>query len=482
MYKKNVNVDDFPKKNVENLADQSLEETEDVNLHDEQSPIIAVLANSETESDFQTNEIIEKTKKSFKMFEDFLAFRVIPKEDLYGIAVISQRDAGRLGLKEREIIVLEDAETKQYNYSIVSTSSKQEDGFILLDQEIISRNNFDNKVIYVRKYEKEVRILTDGVLSIRAFDGDTFTAIADIRNDFYNLKSFLSSYVIYDSAEYRWQEKNVCITLADTLPETSKEYIGIFDFSQPTNLTIKPEGPVQYNAILLMDVSKSMLGRDLEVVNVRKITEEMKSNFQTEKLDHFLRDFKEGNYIKRQSGAAFAALSFLNEKIKRGLDETFSIITFSDDAEVLKVNGKPYINSNIRSKDTMRHLADLIIGSVEDKSGAGTNMASAVEHCIEVIRDFPRQKRKNPLLIILLTDGFDTSMRVKEAVETTFSERNNVVLYSVGIGPYVNRNELNEISKMYGGEVFLPENLGELSEWYRSLARVIPIQIKENIE
>lgn len=482
MFKKNENVDDFPKKIAENTADRYLDDTENADLKDEQSPIIAVLAHSEIESDFQTTELIEKTKKTFKMFEDFLAFRVIPKEDLYGMAVISQRDAGRLGLKEREIIVLEDAETKQYNYSIVSTSSKQEDGFILLDQEIITRNNFDNKVIYVRKYEKEVRVLTDSILSVRAFDGDAFTAIADMRNDFYNLRSFLSSYVIYDGAEFKWQEKTLSITIADTLPETSKEFIGIFDFSQPTNLTIKPEGPVQYNAILLMDVSKSMLGRDLEVANVRSIIEEMKSNFQTEKLDHFLRDFKEGNYIKRQSGAAFAALLFLNEKIRRGLDETFGIITFSDDAEVLKANGKPYINSNIRSKDTMRNLVDLIIESVEDKSGVGTNMASAVERCLEIIKEFPRQKRKNPLLIILLTDGFDTSMRVKEAVETTFSERNNIVLYSVGIGPYVNRNELNEISKMYGGEVFLPENLGELSEWYKSLARVIPIQIKENIE
>lgn len=471
----------IPNKINENSSEKdSLDYTEEEEIyHSTKSPIISVLTNADIES----SETIQEAKEiRAKTAEQMLYFRVVPKEDLYGTTIISPRDAQRLDLKEREIIIIEDPETKNCIYSIVSSSKNQADGYIYIDEDIITKNNLQNKVVQVRKYQNDVTILTDGILSIRSFEGEVYSAIADLRNDFYNLKSFLSNYVIYEGAVIKWYEKNVSITIADTLPETSKQFIGIFDFSQPTILTMKPEGPVQFNAILLMDVSKSMFGRDLEVKNIRPIIEKMKANFSTEKLDQFLKDFKEGNYIKRKSGAAFAALLFLNEKVRRGLDESVSIITFADEAEVLKANGKPYINSNIKSKEMMNRLVELIIENVEDKEGVGTNMASAVEKCLDVVKELPRQKRNNPLLIILLTDGFDTSMRVKEAVEQTFAERDNVVLYAVGIGPYVNRNELDEISKLYGGEVFLPENLEELSEWYKSLARVIPIQIKENIE
>ena len=404
--------------------------------------------------------------------------RIETKPDLYGIALLSQNDMKKLNLKEREIIVVEDRNAGAHLSLLATTSQAVEDGIIQIDDVVYTNSGFEFENVSMRKYPTGLQIISDSTLLVKTKE-EVFSTIADLRNDFYNWKSFLSNYVIHKDLEMNWREKKLSIKVDHTLPHTTEDFIGVFDFSHSTSLTFKPDGIVNFNAILLIDVSKSMIGRDLEVTNIRPIVEDMKQNMANKKLNHYLEEFKEGNYIKRKTGAAFAALLFLNEKIKRGLDETVSIMTFSDYADVLKTNGKPYINSNFKSQETMHKMVDQVLGYVEDRTGVGTNMATAIEKCDDIIKQLPKYKRKNPLLVILLTDGFDTSMRLKEAVISTFSKYDNVLLNAVGIWPYVNRKELEEISKLFGGEVFLPENLEELSDWYKKLAKDLQILIDE---
>ncbi|MCK5157987.1 MAG: VWA domain-containing protein, partial [Candidatus Heimdallarchaeota archaeon] len=144
-----------------------------------------------------------------------------------------------------------------------------------------------------------------------------------------------------------------------------------------------------------------------------------------------------------------------------------------------RIENKPYVIADSRSKTGLNSIAEQVLGDLEDKMGAGTNMASAIEASEEIMKNLPRSKRKWPLMIILLTDGFDTSKRVREAVRNTYSKKENVVLHAVGLGPFVNKQELIEISELCGGELFQPDDLGELLQWYANRAKDLSIRLAE---
>ncbi|MHA1462481.1 MAG: vWA domain-containing protein [Candidatus Heimdallarchaeota archaeon] len=409
-----------------------------------------------------------------------LSVRIEARDDLSGVAIFSKEDAIKLSLKENDYVELYDSAVGKSGIIKTRIDDDLSIGWILIDQNMYNVYKFESESLKVKISHQEPLTADKVTLSISALTGDVFDLVNEFRDDSNSLKEFLKDYVIRKGLILKWKEKNAKIKVTEILPEITDEEAIIFDFNKPRVLAIIPEGGIEFNAILLMDISKSMIARDLEVINVQPIIDEMRQVFRSVKVDAFLKEFKEGHYVKRRSGAAFAGLLFLKEKVKRGLDETIGVITFAEEAEVLKFDYKPFINSKVMSKGAADRFADIIIDNVEDKSGVSTNMAGAIEKCLNVTKHLPILKRRNPLLVILLTDGFDTSKRVKEAVETTLAGKNNVVLYSVGIGPYVNKRELQEISALCCGEVFLPENLEELSEWYQNIARDLAIRLVEN--
>ncbi len=414
-------------------------------------------------------------QKSVELF-----VRIETRDDLAGVAFFSKEDAIKLSLQDNDYVELYDSAVGKSGIIKARIDDDLSIGWILIDQNMYTLYNFTSESLRVKVFQQEPHTADKVTLSISSLTGDVFDLVNEFRGNSNSLKEFLKDYVLRKGLVLLWKEKNAKIKITEILPEITDEEAIIFDFSKPRVLAIIPEGGIEFNAILLMDISKSMIARDLEVINVQPVIKEIKQVFRSTKVDAFLKDFKEGHYVKRRSGAAFAGLLFLKEKVKRGLDETIGVITFAEEAEVLKFDYKPFINSKIMSKGAADRFANIIIENVEDKSGVSTNMASAIEKCTNIIKHLPILKRRNPLLVILLTDGFDTSKRVREAVENTLVGKKNVVLYSVGIGPYVNKRELQEISALCGGEVFLPENLEELSKWYQNIARDLAIHLVEN--
>lgn len=81
----------------------------------------------------------------------------------------------------------------------------------------------------------------------------------------------------------------------------------------------------------------------------------------------------------------------------------------------------------------------------------------------EVLSQTPETARR---AIILLTDGDDTSSITKRQEAIDFAVKNNVVIYSIGIGDpeeyKIDSKALRNISEKTGGRVFFPENKVEL--------------------
>lgn len=407
-----------------------------------------------------------------------LDLRIETRAELQGTAKISTDDAERMMVKEGDIIVAEDPITGAFCAMKAQIDPDLDPGSVIMDEEVFAASGIGSDEALVRLFEDEAISLDKVTLAVSPLTGeDVFPVIMDLRKNRSDLKDYLEQYLVFKGLTLRWPELNVAIKIESTDPKISIGDVAFFDFTKKRVLTIKPDGVVQFNAVLLMDISKSMIGRDMDVKNVRPALEGIRSAFEHEKLEEFLEKFKEGTMVSRKAGAAFAGLLYLSEKVGRGFGETVSIVTFADEAEILEVKGKPYINTASGSKGVMNKLAGLIIDNVVNKSGVATNMAAAIERAAEVRGKFPRSKRGNPTMIVMLTDGFDTSNRVKEMVEEKFAGETDIVLYTVGLGPFVKEEELQKISEICGGEAFQPEDLEELLAWYGQRARDLSIQL-----
>ncbi|MFW9922731.1 MAG: VWA domain-containing protein [Candidatus Thorarchaeota archaeon] len=410
---------------------------------------------------------------------DQLYLSVIIDYGLIGAAKLSPIDAEKMKIQTGNLIKIQDEEGKHKYKTRAIIDYNVEVGTIHCDGSLHVFSDISSEKAVVEKIANSTIIHPDRIsLTIKTSNTDTFTVVSELRKNTKILRDFLSNYVLYNNLKIHWKEKELLLRINEIQSLNSPDKVAILDLASTCLLSIRPEGLVPFNAILLMDNSKSMNGKDLEVKNIKTVVQQLKDVFGNVLLTDFLKEFHEGVFIKRKSAATFASLMFLSEKVRRGLDETVSIITFADDAEILRVNGKPYVNSTTRTRETMK-LAEQILENTDEKFGAGTNMASAVDQCEKIIEALPRNKKRNPFLVILLTDGFDTSKRIKESVLKMLNTGYNIVLYAVGIGPFVNRKELEEISKISGGEFFIPEDLNELIEWYRALARDLSVQLGE---
>ncbi|MBN1328027.1 MAG: VWA domain-containing protein [Candidatus Heimdallarchaeota archaeon] len=327
--------------------------------------------------------------------------------------------------------------------------------------------------------EKAIKI-HELTLSVSPLSGtDVFDVMSSIRKDVDKLKEFLESYEIQEGIELNWYENNAAIRITEIFPPINPNEIASYDLSEPKVVTLRTEDDILFNTILIVDISKSMNGRDLEVNKVKSAVEKIKSVFSFETLTPFLDQFKEGNNVTRKAGAIFAGLLYLSEKTRLAKGEIISIITFADKAEALNLDAKEYVITDTKSQKILNRMAKIMLEEVDEKIGMATNMANAIEKCERIINAMPKNKRKQPMMVILLTDGFDTSQKVKEAVVNLFAENENIVLHAVGLGPYVNKKELLEISRYCGGELFMPDNLGELLEWYDKRAKDLTIRLSE---
>jgi Ca-activated chloride channel homolog len=90
----------------------------------------------------------------------------------------------------------------------------------------------------------------------------------------------------------------------------------------------------------------------------------------------------------------------------------------------------------------------------------------------EVLKNAPEKTRR---VIILLTDGYDTSSNKKFEQAVDQAVRNEVTIYTIGIGDYyyggVNEGALKKVSERTGGRAFFPEGEAELRQAFAQIQK-----------
>lgn len=230
---------------------------------------------------------------------------------------------------------------------------------------------------------------------------------------------------------------------------------------------------VKFNAVLIIDISRSMMARDLEVKDADAAIRTIKVSMKSPVIQDFLNQFKDGILVPRRMGAALAAITFLAEKIARGHGEKVAVIRFADTAESLDFDGAAFMDGAGGAQDILEKTAISIVEKIGNSYGQATEIGKALYLTLELARLMQDMEAASdiakPVMCVLLTDGYPTDNEAFASAIEAIKKNYNIVLYIIGLGS-PNAELMTRAAAACGGEFFMPADVGQLLSWYMKKA------------
>ena len=405
-----------------------------------------------------------------------LMLEVHSQPNLMGHALISPRTQYSLSLQKGDILAFEDELTGAMGAGKVDVSETTPDNVIIIDSEILEASGIGSFEVKVSKNQRTIIPLQNISLGISPISGENmWEIISTARENVGSMKEWISNYIIFKGIKLRWSAVNIACSVLNTIPDLSGDIFA--SVTANTTLSLSPVGLIPFNAILIIDISRSMMARDVLVVNIAPAIEGIKAAMESREIQEFLKHFKDGINIPRRISAAFAAVLFLSEKVGRGFGEKVSVIRFADEAQILPFGGGFYMDSASGKKGVLEDAARMIVDRIGNAYGQATNMGSAMVQAHQVLAEFEKMNPDQPTMIVILTDGVPTDGDGFFNEIKKLADNPNVVAYIVGLG---NPDDalMARAAALCGGEYFKPEDAGELLIWYSKRARDLTVKLK----
>ena len=409
-----------------------------------------------------------------------LMLEVESQPNLMGYALVSPRTQHSLSLTQGDILAFEDELTGAMGAGKVDILESTPDNVIIIDSEILEASGIGSFEVKVSKNQRTIIPLQSISLGISPISGEgIWEIISTARENVASLKGWISNYIIFKGIKLRWSAVNIACSVLDTVPDLTGDIFA--KVTENTTLSLSPVGLIPFNAILIIDISRSMMARDVLVVNIAPAIEGIKAAMESREIQEFLKHFKDGVNIPRRISAAFAAVLFLSEKVGRGFGEKVAVIRFADESQVMPLGNSYYMDSASGKKGVLEDAARMIVDRIGNAYGQATNMHLAMNSAYQVLGEFEKISPDQPTMVVLLTDGEPTLKQPFLDSIKRFSENPNVVIYIVGLG---NPNDelMARAAALCGGEYFKPEDAGELLIWYSKRARDLTVKLKAHKE
>jgi len=407
-----------------------------------------------------------------------LMLEVQSQPNLMGYALVSPRTQHTLSIVQDNVLAFEDELTGAIGAGKVEILESVPDNTIIIDSEILEASGIGSFEVKVYKNLRPIIPLQNISLGISPISGENmWEIISTARQNVDSLKGWLANYVIFKGIKLRWNAVNIACSILTTTPDLTGDILATV--TENTAINLSPTGLVPFNAILIIDISRSMMARDVLVQNIAPAIEGIKAAMESKEIQEFLKHFKAGVNIPRRISAAFAAVLFLSEKVGRGFGEKVSVIRFADEAQILPFGNNYYMDSASGKKGVLEDAARMIVDRIGNAYGQSTNMGSAMIKAHQVLTEFDKLSIGNPqpTMIILLTDGIPTDGDDFLKTIKIFAENPNVVIYIVGLGN-PDDEMMTRAAVLCGGEYFKPDDAGELLIWYSKRARDLTVKMK----
>ena len=411
--------------------------------------------------------------------QDALTLELQGKPDMGGFIEISPRNALTLQIQQGDVLSGEDDLTGAFFAGKVQINDTLPDEIVICDQELLDASGVGSYEVDLKKNLREIIPLQSIDLGISPVTGENvWDVISQARSSIDVIKQWLGNYIIFKGIKLHWKAANTAIEILNTVPDLSGDVLA--SVSPNCTLELKPTGLVTFNAILIIDISRSMMARDVPVTNIGPALEGIKAAMRDPDIQAFLKKFKPGINVPRRLSAAFAAILFLSEKVGRGFGEKVAVIRFADEAQVLPMGqGKLWMDSSSGQKDELENCARTIVSEIANAYGQATNMGPAMRKTRELLQMFAQDTAQpdQPTMVVLLTDGSPTDgPAFMEEIEQ-LAKNPNVVLYIIGLGN-PDDSLMKQAATKCAGEYFKPEDSGELLKWYSKRARDLTLKIR----
>ncbi|MFX1338094.1 MAG: VWA domain-containing protein [Promethearchaeota archaeon] len=409
-----------------------------------------------------------------------IMLEVQSQPNLMGYCHVAPRTQHTISIQNGDVLAFEDELTGAIGAGKVQISEQVPDNVIMIDSEILEASGIGSFEVKVSKNQRQIIPLQSISLGVSPISGENmWEIISAARQNVASLKDWISNYIIFKGIKLRWNAVNIACSIINCVPDLTGDILA--QVSPNTTLTLSPIGLIPFNAILIIDISRSMMARDVLVKNIAPAIEGIKAAMESREIQEFLKHFKDGVNIPRRISAAFAAVLFLSEKVGRGFGEKVSVIRFADEGQILPFGESFYMDSASGKKGVLEDAARLIVDRIGNSYGQATNMGQAMVQAQYVLGEFQKMSPDQPTMIVLLTDGEPTDGNAFFEAIKGFSQNPNVVIYIVGLG---NPNDelMNRAASLCGGEYFKPEDAGELLIWYSKRARDLTVKLKAHKE
>ncbi|MBD3189023.1 MAG: hypothetical protein GF308_00180 [Candidatus Heimdallarchaeota archaeon] len=403
------------------------------------------------------------------------------KKDEDGKGYLNKKTMEKLAVVEGSVIGIADEISGSTAYCCAYSAQIPED-VILVDESLSASiglgDNFEANVSPYPDQSKSVEHIYIKVLSSVEIEKQQ-ELVTKVQRQRKNVISFLDGRPIF--LNFQFKIGDIKYQIDETDPPLLGGDFSIVDISEIEGISLVFDpGKLFFNALLIVDKSKSMAKEDVSVKNIETSIRTLKQSVDSQYVNEFLDKFKKEK-VRRIDAAILAVLMFLHEKVARGKGEKISILYFNDKAIPFKLHTeeeKTYIDfTNFREINEV--LFNKIVLALSEGVKFGTLLCRALREKSEMLLE--NMGVNSPTMVIILTDGRPNSSKcVKRVIKERWAEKENLVLYSIGIGERKNIGEklLKSITKQCRGDYYYAGDMSTLLKWYSELAKEFSLKVK----
>ncbi|PWI47442.1 hypothetical protein CEE45_11540 [Candidatus Heimdallarchaeota archaeon B3_Heim] len=420
-----------------------------------------------------------------------ISLNVVNVGNIEGRAYLHTQDIEKLAINEFDYVKMV-TEWEDWGAVQILSSDEVEQGTIAVDASVLSSANIsDGDAVEVEPVNNAAAGIKSIKLGIEPLAGqEVEEAILWIATEFEQLSTLLKNRPVFNNLQIAWEDcpiGNITVRFLGADPPIPDGDIGIVDpTGREVEINIIPFTEMSFNAVLVLDVSGSMSKKDMKVKNISGALEGLKKGLdESDELNLFIEKFQDGKKVSRVDAAAMAIMLFMSLKIAKGWGEQIQLLTFSGEVERYSLGDTNVISCVGETKKAgIESIIDHVVQKTSESTGL-TFLSGALDQAYKSIDSFdenPTIQKKNPTMIIVLTDGNPNKGNglgvnpipiVKQYVE----QHPEVVLYAIGLGE-ADRLMLRKIGEMGRGGSLMADDLETLIDFYDSLAQNFQMVVK----
>jgi uncharacterized protein YegL len=414
---------------------------------------------------------------------------VVNVGNIEGRAYLHPADINALGIEEFDYVLFKN-EYEDWGGVQILSSDEVDAGTIAIDGSVLDSANIsdgDEVEVEMAKAAAGIKAIKLGIEPLAGQEVEE--AILWVAENFEELTKKLQNRPVFKGLAISWPDSgcgNIKIRFLDAEPPLGDELAIIDPTGREVEINIVPFTEMSFNAVLILDVSGSMTKKDMKVRNISGALEGLRKGLEeTPALTDFIDKFVDGKKVSRVDAAAMAIMLFMSLKIAKGWGEQVQIVTFSGEVDRFMMGDSSVIQCVGEAKDAG---IEAIIGHVVQKCATSTGLtflSGAIEEGYKCIRDFadnPTIGRRNPTMIVMLTDGQPNKgnglgVNPIPTVRRNAAEFLDVVIYCIGLGE-ADRLMLRKIGEIGRGGSLMADDLETLINFYDSLAQNFQMVVK----